>query len=262
MGGKHKKSHLTPSADLDFPSVGDCFTGSLSSSAAAAPAAGINEGSTVTYTVNLTSAAPAGGLAIPYTLSGTGITTGDFTPALGALTGTINILAGSTIGTLPLTAANDLSTGEGAETLTVTLGAAAGVNLGTATASTVIADTSVAGGFNPIPLAIGTTAPVAATNGNDLVTFDVAAAKASAATTQINVTGFSTANDSWTIDLPVANPAITTLAQLNGQQGVTAFANGITGNTDVTFGTNAAGNAVAVSLVGVTDLTTVKVLVI
>jgi hypothetical protein len=70
------------------------------------------------------------------------------------------------------------------------------------------------------------------------------------------------ANDSWRIDMPAANPAITSLAQLNGQQGVTAFANFITGNSDVIFGANALGNAVSISLVGLTDLTAVKVLVI
>ena len=117
-------------------------TVTLSSNAAAA---GINEGAAVIYTATLTSAAPATGLSIPYTLSGTGIALGDFTPALTALTGNITIAAGATTGSVTLTTANDLSTSEGAETLAITLGVATGVTLGTTTTvSTLIADTSTA----------------------------------------------------------------------------------------------------------------------
>jgi len=117
-------------------------TVTLSSNAAAA---GINEGAAVIYTATLTSAAPANGLSIPYTLSGTGIALGDFTPALTALTGNITIAAGATTGSVTLTTANDLSTSEGAETLAITLGVATGVTLGTTTTvSTLIADTSTA----------------------------------------------------------------------------------------------------------------------
>jgi hypothetical protein len=103
---------------------------------------------------------------------------------------------------------------------------------------------------------------LAASNGKDLLTFDVAAAKASLLTTQVKVSGFAPTIDSLQIDLPIANPAITTLAQLNGQQGVFALSNEITGQTDISFGNNAAGNVVTISLIGLTDLAAVNLTVI
>jgi hypothetical protein len=181
MGGKHKKSHLTPSADLDFPSVGDCFTGSLTSSAAT-----INEGAAVTYTATLTGGTSATPLSIPYTLSGTGITPADFGGT--ALTGNINIAAGATTGTLTLNATNDLTT-EGTENLTVTLGAAAGVNLGTAVTSTAIADTSttpVPGGTTTTNLS-ATALTGTATAGND--TFNIASGTYTATIANFGQTG-------------------------------------------------------------------------
>jgi hypothetical protein len=120
----------------------------------------------------------------------------------------------------------------------------------------------VPGAATPLALLIGSTATQAATTGIDSVTFDVAAAKASLLTTQVKVSGFAPTIDSLQIDLPVANAAITTLAQLNGQQGVTALANGITGQTDISFGNNAAGNVITISLIGLTDLAAVNLTVI
>ena len=113
---------------LALLSVDDCFTGSLSSSAAA-----VNEGSAVTYTATLNKVS-ATDLNIPYTLGGTATLTADYTGSV-ATTGNIKIVAGALTGTLVLTAVPDAKT-EGAETVSVALGAAAAV-------TTTINDTSL-----------------------------------------------------------------------------------------------------------------------
>jgi len=101
-------------------------------------AATVNEGDAIIYTVTSSVAAPAGGFSVPYTLSGTNITTADFTN-LAALTGTISIAAGATTGTLTLNVAYDVAT-ESIENLVVTLGATTGATLAVATKTTAIAD--------------------------------------------------------------------------------------------------------------------------
>ena len=104
----------------------------------------VNEGGAVTYTVTLGSAAPTGGLNIPYTLSGTSAPT-DWTGSATAV-GNIAVAAGATTGTLTLTTVADNLT-EGLETLIVTLGALpTGFTLmqGKGTASTTIIDTITA----------------------------------------------------------------------------------------------------------------------
>ena len=93
----------------------------------------VNEGSAITYTATLSSAA-ATAVTIPYTLSGTNVTTTDFT-GQAALTGNITVAAGATTGTLILNVAADTTT-EGTENLTVALSAASAV-------TTAIADTSI-----------------------------------------------------------------------------------------------------------------------
>ena len=93
----------------------------------------VNEGDAITYTATLSSAA-ATAVTIPYTLSGTNVTTTDFT-GQAALTGNITVAAGATTGTLILNVAADTTT-EGTENLTVALSAASAV-------TTAIADTSI-----------------------------------------------------------------------------------------------------------------------
>ena len=93
----------------------------------------VNEGDAITYTATLSSAA-ATAVTIPYTLSGTNVTTTDFT-GQAALTGNITVAAGATTGTLTLNVAADATT-EGVENLTVALSAASAV-------TTAIADTSI-----------------------------------------------------------------------------------------------------------------------
>ena len=116
------------------PDLSGTTTVTLSSSAAT-----VNEGSTVTYTATLDKVS-ATDLNIPYTVTGSkGFTTADITVST---LNTIKIVAGSKTGALVLTAVSDATT-EGAETVTVTLGAVANVKLGVVTQSTIINDTSL-----------------------------------------------------------------------------------------------------------------------
>ena len=121
-------------------------------------AATANEGDAIIYTVT-SSVATATGFTVPYTLSGTNITTADFKD-LPPLTGNINIAANATTGTLTLYVANDIAT-EGVENLLMTLGATTGATLAVATKTTAIADVAP----SAVISAAGTTT---ATSGNDI----------------------------------------------------------------------------------------------
>ena len=113
-----------------------------------------------------------------------------------------------------------------------------------------------------------TAAAVTGTAAADNFTFDAAPARADLAGTnfQTTINGFTAtgaAADRLTIDLPTANTAITTLAQLNGQQGVTVQLNPFASSALVNFGPDAnGGELVTVTIVGVTDLASVLVSVI
>ena len=114
-----------------------------------------------------------------------------------------------------------------------------------------------------------TVAPIVATAAAENFTFDVATALADAGgtSTQRTITGFATgtgvSSDLLTLDLPTANGAITTLAQLNGTQGVSVQLNPFTNSLLVNFGNDAnGGQPVTVTLVGVSDATTVAVAVV
>ena len=128
-------------------------TVTLSSSAAA-----VNEGSAVTYTATLNKVS-ATDLNIPYTLGGNATLTADYTGSV-ATTGNIKIVAGALTGTLVLTAVPDAKT-EGAETVSVALGAAAAV-------TTTINDTSL----TPIvpTVAVARAIAVKATDANTVAT--------------------------------------------------------------------------------------------
>jgi hypothetical protein len=117
-------------------------------------------------------------------------------------------------------------------------------------------------GANVVPVPSTGAAGTAAA---DVFTVDAVAALLDAAGTnfQATITGFAVAADSLQIDLPAANAAITTLAQLNGQQGVTANVDPFTGDTLINFGNDANGGQVAaLTLTGVTDLTAVQVSIV
>lgn len=111
--------------------------------------------------------------------------------------------------------------------------------------------------------------PIVATGAAENFTFNVATALADAGgtNTQRTITGFATgtgaSSDLLTLDLPTANGAITTLAQLDGTQGVTVQLNPFTSSLLVNFGNDAnGGQPVTITLVGVSDASTVAVAVV
>ena len=135
----------------------------------ASAAASVNEGSSVTLTATSDTVAPVGGYSIPYTLSSgtnTGTTGGAATigtdyyagaTANANTTGNIVIAAGATTGTLVLNAIADNTT-EGAETLTVTPGSIAGLNIVATPVALTIADSSTAPAAGSVSLAAATAA--------------------------------------------------------------------------------------------------------
>ena len=126
---------------------------------------------------------------------------------------------------------------------------------------------SVTGGARVIsstiatPIATGSSAPVTATSGADVFSFAPTTAKALAANTQITVNQFNTVQDKFQFDLITAL-GTTTLAALNGVDGISVQVNPFTGSTLINFGTNANGNLVALTLAGVTTPASVVVDVI
>lgn len=111
---------------------------------------------------------------------------------------------------------------------------------------------------NTIDLEEGTSAPVAATAEDDLVTLDVEAARAMEANTQIEVTGFDVAADTLQLNLDAA-AGTTTLADLEGTDGVVVEYNPFDDATLVTFGPDANGDVIALTLAGVADASLVTV---
>ena len=106
---------------------------------------------------------------------------------------------------------------------------------------------------------------VNATAAADVFSFNAVGALADAAgtNTQATIGGFSAANDRLLIDLPSANSAITTLAQLNRQQGVVVQTDPFTGSTLINFGVDANGaQPVTLTLTGVSDPAAVLIQVV
>ncbi len=78
--------------------------------------------------------------------------------------------------------------------------------------------------------------------------------------TQVTGFQFDVVNDILRIDLPTADATITTLDQLNGQQGVVVQTNAILNNTLINFGNDAnGGELVSITLDGIVDPVTVNV---
>lgn len=142
---------------LGTPSTGNVTTGTVTTTindtsqglaagtiALTTSATAVDEGGTVTYTVTLGTAAPTGGLNVPYTFSGTATTGTDYTGSAAA-TGNITVAAGATTGTLTVTTVADNLT-EGAETVINTITAPTGYTMvsGKNTTTTTINDTSIA----------------------------------------------------------------------------------------------------------------------
>ncbi len=100
----------------------------------------VNEGGdSVNFTVTSDVNAPAGGIAIPYSLNVSAATTGVSTPA----SGTITIPAGSKVGVLTLQTKLDDGVVKSPENVVVTLTSPTNATLNTNTATTTIVDTSV-----------------------------------------------------------------------------------------------------------------------
>lgn len=147
------------------------------------------EGENLVYTVSLDKAATTD-LTIPYTLSGTGITTADFTGLTSLTTGNVTIKAGQTSASVSLTTKVD-TLSEVSEGVILTLGTVAGV---TAT----------------MPLATATISDkvIAPTVGNNIT---ITAPDASVSnTSKINATNVTTAGDD-KITSTVANLANATI---------------------------------------------------
>ena len=102
------------------------------------------------------------------------------------------------------------------------------------------------------PLAAGSSAPVTATSAADTFSFAPSAAKTLTAATQIVINQFNTAQDKFQFDLVTAL-GTTTLAALNGVEGISVQTDPFTGSTLVNFGGNANGNPVVLTLAGVTS---------
>ena len=111
------------------------------------------------------------------------------------------------------------------------------------------------GGTRPDTIEV-TAGGAQATSGADVFSVDVASALTDTAGTnfQPSITGFFTLMDKLWIDLPTADAGITNLSQLNGKQGVSVSVNPFSNSTSILLGNDLnGGEAVVVTLVGVTD---------
>lgn len=198
-------------------------------------AASYDEGATAVF--NLATTNVANGTVLTYNLSGTNIADADFTA--GTRTGTVTVMNNSAAINIGLSA--DATT-EGAETLQVS------ISNTTATASTVINDTSMTPSGNPILVDMNSDADHIVTGSSDAEIFAFVPA-----TGNFKLYSFGT-NDSLRIDLPVGSSA-TNLAALNGlviPSGTVAVeVNQITGSTLATFGLDSNGEVISLELIGV-----------
>jgi hypothetical protein len=110
-------------------------------------------------------------------------------------------------------------------------------------------------------LAVGTSTPVAATAQADNFSFNVASAQATAANTQIAISGFDIAADKLTIDTATALGAVK-LSALSGVDGISVLINRITAETVINFDVDANGDLITLTLVGVTDPALVNVAIV
>jgi methionine-rich copper-binding protein CopC len=110
-------------------------------------------------------------------------------------------------------------------------------------------------------LVVGSTAPVTATAQADNFSFNLAAARATAADTQIAINGFALAQDRLTIDSVTALGAVK-LSALDGIDGIAVQPNAITTETLISFGTDANGDLITLTLIGVTDPALVNISVV
>ncbi len=119
----------------------------------------------------------------------------------------------------------------------------------------------VIGAGSATSLVAGSSTAVTATNQADTFSFAPAGARALTANTQITINQFDTAKDKFQFDLTSAL-GLTTLAALNGVEGITVQSNPFVGAIVINFGADANGDLVALTLTGVTTPDSVIVEVI
>ena len=110
-------------------------------------------------------------------------------------------------------------------------------------------------------LVVGSTTPVSATAQTDNFSFNLAAAMATAADTQIAINGFAVAQDMLTIDSLTALGAVK-LSALDGVDGIAVQPNGIAAEPVISFGTDANGDVITLTLTGVTNPALVNISVV
>ncbi len=119
----------------------------------------------------------------------------------------------------------------------------------------------VIGSGDATPLVAGSSAPVTATSGADTFSFAPTAARALVANTQITINQFDITKDKFQFDLITALGG-TTLAALNRVEGISVQTDPFAGSTLINFGLDANGDAVVLTLAGVTAPASVVVEVV
>ncbi|GAB4257862.1 MAG: hypothetical protein Kow0065_07350 [Methylomicrobium sp.] len=112
-----------------------------------------------------------------------------------------------------------------------------------------------------IDLVAGSSLSVAATSEAEIFTFDVGASKALTSDTQVQINGFDVNYDALRIDTATALGQVQ-LNALNGVDGIAIQSNLITHSILINFGSDANGDPVALTLLGITDPALVNVNVI
>lgn len=208
----------------------------------AAGAATVDEGQSATFTLTTTNV--AAGTVVPFTVGGQ-VNAADIVN--GALTGTFTVGAdGKATATVALTA--DTTT-EGAETLTLTLGAPAGGQ----NASVTVNDTSLtpAGGFTNVDLSAGTVAGTAAAEAF-VYDFQIVGGRATkAGDGEVTITGFDPAKDKLVFN-DIGSNTVLTEAQFKALAGVVISENPFQNSTSIFFDPSN-GVLGGVTLTGVVD---------
>ncbi len=121
------------------------------------------------------------------------------------------------------------------------------------------------GGAGAITLPVGSSASVSATAAAEVFFLDVTKAATVTANTQPTITGFDHTLDALRLDLPVVS-TVTTLAALNGLDlgggNVVVVTSDVINGTVASFGFDADGQIMSVSLTGIADASQVHVTVI
>ena len=215
--------------------------------------ANVTEGDTITYTAKLDHKTTTD-LNIPYTLSGAGITTADFT-SLASLNGVIHIPAGATTASFTLKTVDDGQT-EIAEPLSVKLSTVAGAKVNETPANTLIAKS-----VSPNQIHLENITTVQATSAQDFFTFDfqMIGGRVTKATTtgEVTITDFNPLNDKLVfkdVGTGTAYPG----AQFILLPGVVISENPFTNNTTI-YVDPLAGVPAGVTIVGILDENLTKI---